>query len=150
MSNPEFQTSCCASRPCLSSGFVQCSESTAMRVQSGWMPRRKYASHQRRSAAGQVMKRESIEERIKSHFKLEGGACASALSEVQDCFESSVYLDAILQEVGSSAATKEEAIVKWAIIRGEQWVGMSFLPGPTYTRKNLRGRWAGSLWELPP
>jgi hypothetical protein len=43
--------------------------------------------------------------------------------------------------VGSSAATKEEAIVKWAIIRGEQWVGMSFLPGPTYTRKNLRGRW---------
>ena len=35
MSNPEFQTSCCASRPCLSSGFVQCSESTAMRVQSG-------------------------------------------------------------------------------------------------------------------
>jgi hypothetical protein len=35
MSNPEFQTSCCASRPCLSSGFVQCSASTAMRVQSG-------------------------------------------------------------------------------------------------------------------
>ena len=35
MSNPEFQTSCCASRPSLSSGFVQCSESTAMRVQSG-------------------------------------------------------------------------------------------------------------------
>ena len=105
------------------------------------IPRRKYASHQRRSAAGQVMKRESIEERIKRYFKLEGGACASALSEVQDCFESSVYLDAILQEVGSSAATKEEAIVKWAIIRGEQWVGMSFLPGPTYTRKNLRGRW---------
>src|SRR5271157_4025451 len=34
MSNPEFQTSCCASRPSLSSGFVQCSESTAMRVQS--------------------------------------------------------------------------------------------------------------------
>jgi hypothetical protein len=96
---------------------------------------------QSRSAAGQVMKRESIEERIKSYFKLEGGACASALSEVQDCYESSVYLDAILQEVGSSAATKEEAIVKWAIIRGEQWVGMSFLPGPTYTRKNLRGRW---------
>ena len=128
MSNPEFQTSCCASRPSLSSGFVQCSESTAMRVQS-------------RSAAGQVMKRESIEERIKSYFKLEGGACASALSEVQDCLKSSVYLDAILQEVGSSAATKEEAIVKWAIIRGEQWVGMSFLPGPTYTRMNLRGRW---------
>ena len=105
------------------------------------MPRRKYASHQRRSAAGQVMKRESIEERIKSYFKLEGGACASALSEVQDCLKSSVYLDAILQEVGSSAATKEEAIVKWAIIRGEQWVGMSFLPEPTCTRKNLRGRW---------
>src|SRR5271165_676768 len=101
------------------------------------MPRRKYASHQRRSAAGQVMKRESIEKRIKTYFKLEGSACASALSEVQDCFESSVYLDAILQEVGSSAATKEEAIVKWAIIRGEQWVGMSFLPGPTYSSREI-------------
>ena len=61
------------------------------------MPRRKYASHQRRSAAGQVMKRESIEERIKSYFKLERGACARLLSEVQDCYESSVYLDAILK-----------------------------------------------------
>ena len=35
LSNPEFQTNCCASGPSLSSGFVQCSESTAMRVQSG-------------------------------------------------------------------------------------------------------------------
>ena len=75
------------------------------------------------------MKRESIEERIKSYFKLEGGACASALSEVQDCYESSVYLDAILQE-GLRAATKEEAIVKWAIIRGEQGSQCSFSPGP--------------------
>ena len=98
-----------------------------MRVQSG------YGGCSIRSAAGQVMKRESIEERIKSYFKLEGGGVPALCQRFKTAMVFS-YLDAILQEVGSSRGGR------W-LAREVRLTGAAHLHGRQEQRAGRQAAW---------
>ena len=66
------------------------------------------------------MNRQRIEERITSYFGPARAALAAALSEVIWCFKCREYLAAVLRESGPDF-TAEEALVQWAITRGQLW-----------------------------
>jgi len=67
------------------------------------------------------MCRERIEDRVRRYFgPAARAALPAALSEVQACFAFPEFLAGVLREMGP-AASAEEAVVQWAIIRGKQW-----------------------------
>lgn len=65
--------------------------------------------------------KESIERRLKCHFGQSPPALAAALSEVRWSFECPAFLAGVLGEMTPDVPT-EEAVVRWAIRRGQLWV----------------------------
>ena len=62
-----------------------------------------------------------IEQRVRGHFGSAMAALTAALSEVNECFRSPEWLSGVLREIGPGVPP-EEAVVQWAITRGEQWL----------------------------
>jgi hypothetical protein len=67
------------------------------------------------------MCQERIEEQVRGYFGPAAQlALGAALSEVRECFSSPQWLAGVLREMGP-AVPAEDAVVRWAIRRGQLW-----------------------------
>jgi hypothetical protein len=66
------------------------------------------------------MNRGWIEDELRRHFGTAHAALVSALSEVKACFTSPDCFAGVLRETGPGL-TPEQAILAWAVRRGDLW-----------------------------